>query len=192
VVAAITTLTVGGVSVLAVTVDMGGGAVGPVRVLDPYIPVVGHTVEMLDIDGDRIVLGKLAAASPAVPQILTRNGGFPLAGSVTTEEDVLDRYTVAAVPWARRIACQGMTFAANTQSTDHEILWYRDSTVIGRSQVRGVAGIGNQMVCIGQPFLLAANTGVVLELRLARVNGTGIVSTSASDYTTSSVITVPS
>jgi hypothetical protein len=62
VVTAITVLPVDGVNKLAVLVDVGGEA-GPVRVLEPYSPAIGDTVEMLEVGGDWIVIGRLAAAS---------------------------------------------------------------------------------------------------------------------------------
>jgi hypothetical protein len=59
-VTSVTTVTLDtGAVVLAVMVDMGGEA-GPVRVLSPYVPFVGDTVEILEVGGDYVVIGQLA------------------------------------------------------------------------------------------------------------------------------------
>jgi hypothetical protein len=88
VVDSITTLiTSGGNTVLAVVLDMGGLA-GPVRVLEPYVPVVGDTVELLEVGGDVIVLGKLAGAA-AAPLAMRRVATAIVtsdSGNVTTTE----------------------------------------------------------------------------------------------------------
>ena len=175
-----------------VTVDLtlGGVTVGPVRFLSSYVPTVGDTVWCLQDDTDLLVLGVLREDAAPVPQILTQDGGFPVAGSVTTEEDVLDRYTIAAVPWARRFAAHGSVFTSNTQSQSHEILWYLGAVILKRSQADVVTGDGIQLTCVA-PFNLAANVAGVLELRLARVSGTGIVASSSGAYTQSTVIGVP-
>jgi len=174
-----------------VTVDLtlGGVTVGPVRFLASYVPTVGDTVWCLQDDTDLLVLGVLREAATPM-QILTRDATFPQAGSVTTEEDVLDRYTIAAVGWARRFACHASVFTSNTQSTDHEILWYAGAARIARQQVRAVATVPIIIAC-NAVFNLAADTGITLELRLARVSGTGVVASSAGDYTNCSVIGVP-
>jgi hypothetical protein len=190
VVDSITTLiTSGGNTVLAVVLDMGGLA-GPVRVLEPYVPVVGDTVELLEVGGDVIVLGRLVGAAVPVPQILTRDGGFPVEGSVTSEQDVIDRYTIAAVSWARRFSAIASVHTSYTQSLIYEILWYRGSTIVGRMERTAAAGVPDALVAIAT-FDLAADTGATLELRLARVSGTGTVSSSDGLYTSASVIAVP-
>jgi hypothetical protein len=70
---------------LAVMLDYGGTA-GPVRVLHPYYPLVGDTVELLEIGGDVYVLGKLARSPDGAVAAFEADGSssqsFTLAAGV--------------------------------------------------------------------------------------------------------------
>jgi hypothetical protein len=70
---------------LAVMLDYGGTA-GPVRVLHPYYPLIGDTVELLEIGGDVYVLGKLARSPDGAVAAFEADGStdqsFTLAAGV--------------------------------------------------------------------------------------------------------------
>ena len=114
------------------------------------------------------------------PQTFDSDGGFPVAVSGVTVESVLDRYTITAVPWARRFTLQGHVWTFSTQTgQEQDVLWYAGGTVIGRARGNYVATIPITLAATGQHDL-AANTAVVFEMRIARASGTGTMSTSVS------------
>lgn len=112
---------------------------------------------------------------------------FPVTVTNITAETVIDRFTIAAAPYARRILMDCNAYVtvsvANTQAN---LVLYAGVNVIGYGR-KNIAGVGatnsDELVATGR-YDLPANTAVVLEARVARQAGPGTVSTSNSSALT--------
>lgn len=107
------------------------------------------------------------------------DASWPVAASGATVETAIDRITVAAQPYPRKIITLAMVYVTYTQAAEIELRWYGDASIIGRSRLLHVANGATDRYCLGAGTL-AADTGMTLELRVAENTGTGSMSTSVS------------
>lgn len=133
------------------------------------------------LGGAAASMGALALALDAMLGAQTQfsDASFPVAASGATSETVLDRFTIAAVDYPRRVICLGMTLATYTQSAELDLLWYADTFVIGRSRRLHVAAAAADRFCVGLGDI-PATEGLVCELRINKNTGTGTWTTSIS------------
>jgi hypothetical protein len=141
------------------------------------------------LGGAAASMGALALALDAMLGAQTQfsDASFPVAASGATSETVLDRFTIAAVDYPRRVICLGMVLATYTQSAELDLLWYADTFVIGRSRRLHVASAAADRFCIGLGEI-PATEGLVCELRINKNTGTGTWSTSISSGLTKAVV----
>lgn len=123
-------------------------------------------------------------------QAFTPDSGFPASISVTGTPAAVLRYTITSVAWPRRFSVSGSSFLGYTQANDIELGWFNGSTPFARAQQRMVASVGGTLTVAGY-FDLASGASAVLELRVTRVAGTGIVTNSIGTYSQASVVAVP-
>jgi hypothetical protein len=108
------------------------------------------------------------------------DASFPVAASGASSETTIDRFTIAAAPFPRRIVCLSQVYTTYTQSAELDHRWYVDASVIGRSRQLHVAAAATERVAFGLGDLAAGGAGYVAELRIGRNTGTGTMSTSIS------------
>lgn len=123
-------------------------------------------------------------------QAFTPDPGYPASISVTGTPAAVLRYTITAVAWPRRFSLAGSSHLAYSQSSDVSLRWFNGATPCGNAQRRMVATVGDTLTATGW-FDLAAGATSVLELRVTRVAGTGLITNSISDATMATVVAVP-
>jgi len=136
-------------------------------------------------------VGGAWAVDSSGTQLQSSDATYPKAASGITAETVVDRITIAAAPYARRVSVSTVVFALASVTHDRaELLTYSGATAIGAtrhqfylaSAVFGIAGLGY--------VELAAGAGSVIEVRIARNSGSGTITTSASANLTKTVATI--
>lgn len=110
---------------------------------------------------------------------------YPATVSGITAETVVDRVSIAAVPYARRILVESNVYITSTVAgTVGNAILYAGASAIGYGRrTFDVANGANQLVATGH-FDLAADVAVVIELRVSRLSGTGTMATSNSSSLT--------
>lgn len=127
-------------------------------------------------------------------ETLSPDSGFPIAAtSETTDTIVIDRFTIVAAPFARKLTLNSSVYiTATVANTQFNYIAYTGSTIIGYARITlALASTSNQAVVIANTTI-PANTAPVIETRLNRFAGTGVWSTSISSFLTRSnvVLTV--
>lgn len=108
--------------------------------------------------------------------------GFPAAATITTSELVLDRVSIAAAPYARRIHVVSHVYVTTSVvGTVVNLIAFNGVTSVGyaRRQIQSAATFADEIVVTAK-YDLAANVASVLEIRGSRFSGTGTITTSAA------------
>lgn len=128
---------------------------------------------------------RIAGDAPQV-SIPDSDAGFPAPFvSQTTATVVIDRFTVAAVPYVRRAAMSANTYiVTNVDLTQINFALMAGSTIIGYCR-KAISG-NNSPDCLYATgkYEIPANTAVVFEVRVSRQLGTGAFNTSISNALT--------
>ena len=141
----------------------------------------------------------ITSASPLTPledllnqkgQAFAPDAGFPAAVSVTGTPAAVLRYTIASVAWPRRFSVTGTSYLGYSQNNDVELVWFNGSTPFARAQYKMSGTYGATFTVAGW-FDLASGATSVLELRVTRVAGTGIITNSIGTYSQAQVIAMP-
>jgi hypothetical protein len=156
-------------------------------------PAIGEAANVPEDIGDlaadtAAALSAIQAASGGVAvEVVNSDAGFPAAAiNQTTATVVLDRYTIAAKTYARKVLYSlNVYVAVSIDATQVNLVAFAGSTIIGYAR-KAVAGSGlpDELVVHGK-YDLPANTAVVVEARLSRQAGTGTFSSSTSTMLTS-------
>ena len=120
--------------------------------------------------------------------IQSSDGTYPRGVSGITAETVVDRITIAAAPYARRVSVSTVVFAlVSIQHMRAELVIYSGATDIGRSRHQFYLASANEAIPGVGYVELAAGAGAVIEVRISRNTGSGTVTTSASANLTKTV-----
>lgn len=120
--------------------------------------------------------------------IQSSDASYPVLASAITAETVIDRITIAAAPYARRVSVSTSVFARSSIANDKVGLSiYSGAAIIGRAQVSVYAINANVGISVQGYVALSAGSGAVIEVRVSRASGTGTVTTSGYAGFTSTV-----
>jgi len=120
--------------------------------------------------------------------IQSSDATYPVAATGITAETVVDRITIAAAPYARRVSVSTVVFAlVSIQHMRAELVIYSGATDIGRSRHQFYLASANEAIPGVGYVELAAGAGAVIEVRISRNTGSGTVTTSASANLTKTV-----
>lgn len=120
---------------------------------------------------------------------LPSDAGYPVAATNITAETVLDRITIAAVPYARRLHITGHVYTTvSVANTQVNVILYSGAVQVGyaRTNLAATGFTGSETIPVTGKVDLAANTATVIELRIVRQAGTGTITTSISAGLTNS------
>jgi hypothetical protein len=117
---------------------------------------------------------------------------FPASAAAITAETVIDRISIAAVPYTRRILLDANAYVTvSVANTVANVILYAGAVAVGYGR-RNIAGasLADEIVATGHVDL-AADTALVIELRVSRFSGTGTITTSnSSSLTNTNVLMV--
>lgn len=110
---------------------------------------------------------------------------YPKAAAAVTAETVIDRISIAAAAYPRRILVDANAYmTASVAGTVGNLIIYADASVVGYGRrTFDVANGANELVATGHVDL-AANVALVVEVRVSRLSGTGSLSSSNSSALT--------
>lgn len=111
------------------------------------------------------------------------DAGYPVAATNVAAETVIDRFTIPAVPYARRLHITGHVYTTvSVANTQINVILYSGVTAVAysRTNVPAAGSAGSETMPITAKVDLAANTATVIEARIVRQAGTGTITTSIS------------
>lgn len=165
------------------------GGFGVINCLSTNLPTLTKAgIQVFVMDGNYPMMWNGSAWRGILPEQHNIDGGFPVAGS-TTSEQAISRSTIAARPYDRRISAVGTSILVYTQAADSDLLIYIGASVAARSRVRFDGVNGHSMTCNTNANTVLANATAVVELRIGRTAGTGTLTSSVSSLFTTLIVT---